>query len=70
MLGGSLMRVCPPLFRFAFVEPLFRFQFRSPAFEPLFQFPPTMASARSKPLSRCQRTPGGSLPPDPPKEPS
>jgi hypothetical protein len=37
----SLIRVCLPMFTFAFDEVLFRFQYERPAFEPLFQFPPT-----------------------------
>jgi hypothetical protein len=35
---------------FAFPEELLRFQYHNPAFEPLFQFPPTWASAHHESL--------------------
>jgi len=38
------------MFTLASDDALLAFQYRSPAFEPLFQLPPTMASAHSKPL--------------------
>jgi hypothetical protein len=36
---------------FVFDDALLAFQYRRPAFDPLFQLPPTMASAHHKPRS-------------------
>lgn len=59
---NPLMRVCLPMFTFAFPEELFKFQYDNPAFEPLFQFPPTWASVH--PISQTY-VHWGLAPPDP-----
>lgn len=50
IVSKALIRVCPPIFTFAFVEELFRFQYDNPAFAPLFQLPPKRASMHPIPL--------------------
>ena len=60
------MRVCLPMFTFAFPEELFRFQYDNPVFAPLFQFPPTRASVH--PISQSYKSILGAAAPRPPTE--